>query len=164
MESTSYTSPCILVGSVLVVVVLVVVRTTLVADLVLGACSVFGCADEHVNVAALARLVQMLPDGEHCSSSFAPTFHPERGQHPIDHLDIALQLHCYQILDADGSKGSTAYPREREAQTSAKNQVTYVLTTVAQHTPALVLDVNNRLLNRVKTSVDYDKHNLARMN
>lgn len=71
-------------------------RNPKVAHLILGPCSVLGCADEQVNVAALTRLVQMLPDGEHGSGSFAPTFHPIRGKHPIDHLDVALQLHCYK--------------------------------------------------------------------
>lgn len=75
---------------------LVNAENTKVAHLVLGPCSVLSCADEQVNVAALIRLVQMLPDGEHSSGSFAPTFHPVRGEHPIDHLDVALQLHCSQ--------------------------------------------------------------------
>lgn len=63
------------------------------ADLVLGARSVSGGADHHVDAAALARPVQMLPDGQHRPRPLAPTFQAERGEHPIHHLDVALQLH-----------------------------------------------------------------------
>lgn len=62
-------------------------------DLVLGARSVFSCADHHVDVVALARLVQMSPDGQHRSRPLASTPHPKCGEHPIHHLDLALQLH-----------------------------------------------------------------------
>lgn len=80
-------------------------ENTNVAHLILWPCSVLGCADEQVNVASLTRLVQMFPDGEHGSGSFAPTFHPKRGKHPIDHLDVALQLHCYQKLATTAREG-----------------------------------------------------------
>lgn len=62
-------------------------------DLVLGAWSVFGRTDHHVDVAALVRLVQMFSDGQNRSSSLSPTLYPERGEHAIHHLDITLQLH-----------------------------------------------------------------------
>lgn len=69
-----------------------------VTDLILGACTIFGSADHHVNVAALARLVQMLPDGEHSPCPFPSTLHPKCGEHPIHHLDIALELHRHGTL------------------------------------------------------------------
>lgn len=62
-------------------------------DLVLGACSVLGCADHQVNLAPLARLVRMFSDGEHRSRSSCSAFQPKRGEHPIHNLDVALQLH-----------------------------------------------------------------------
>lgn len=43
-------------------------------DLVLGARSVFRCADHQVNVAPLTRLVQVFSDGEHSSSSSTSVF------------------------------------------------------------------------------------------
>lgn len=62
-------------------------------DLVLGARPVLGCADHQVNAAPLSRLVQMFPDGEHRSGSSTSALQPKRGEHAIDHLHVALQLH-----------------------------------------------------------------------
>lgn len=40
----------------------------------------------------------MLPDGQHRSRPLPSTFHPKRGEHPVHHLDLTLQLHRNRIL------------------------------------------------------------------
>ena len=62
-------------------------------DLVLGSCPVFGRADDHVDVGPLGGLVHMLADGDDGSDALPSALHPEGGQHAMDHLHVALQLH-----------------------------------------------------------------------
>lgn len=61
--------------------------------LVPGARSVLGGADHQVHAAALTRPVQMRSDGEHGSGAPTAASQPDRGEHPIRHLDVALQPH-----------------------------------------------------------------------
>lgn len=99
------------------------------ADLVLGARSVLRCADHQVNVAPLSRLVHVFSDGEHRSRSSTSALQPKRGEHAIDDLDVALQLHSSP--EKSESCGLRIIPEKRKSSLDAK---TYELKAITRPT------------------------------